>query len=93
MRRARRGRVPHPPGVTTPVKETPLIRERLIEEMQSRSRPICVACLSGAVSAEFLAVFAASQDARCASVFERRHGLCPECRCQQQLLFHPVHTR
>jgi hypothetical protein len=69
-----------------------LIRDRLIEEMQKRTRPICVSCLGEAVSAEFLAVFEASQDAACAVAFERRHGICPDCHCQQQLLFHPVVT-
>ena len=67
-----------------------LVRDQLIEEMQRRTRPICISCLGEAVSSEFLTVFEASQDAACASAFERRHGLCPECHCQQQLLFHPI---
>lgn len=70
-----------------------LVRDRVIEEMQKRSRPVCVSCLSEAVSTEFLAVFEASQEAACALVFERRHGICPDCRGQQQLLFHPLITR
>jgi hypothetical protein len=67
-----------------------LVRDRVIEEMRKRTRPICVSCLGDAVSTEFLAVFEASPDAACALVFDRRHGICPECRCQQQLLFQPV---
>ena len=67
-----------------------LVRDRLIEEMRKRTQPICVSCLSQAVSTEFLAVFEASQDAACALAFERRHGICPDCRCQQQLLFIPL---
>jgi hypothetical protein len=70
-----------------------LVRDRLIEEMQRRTMPICISCVSEAVSAEFLAVFEASQDAACALAFERRHGICPDCHCQQQLLFQPVITR
>lgn len=69
------------------------VRDRVIEEMRKRTGPICVSCLSEAVSTEFLAVFEASQDAACALTFERRHGVCPDCRGQQQLLFHPVITR
>lgn len=64
-----------------------LIRDRLIEEMRKRTRPICVSCLGAAASTDYLAVFEASQDG--GFVFERTHGICPECRCQQQLLFQP----
>jgi len=70
-----------------------LVRDRVIAEMRKRRRPICLSCLSEAVSTEFLAVFEASQDAVCALAFERRHGVCPDCRGQQQLLLHPVITR
>jgi hypothetical protein len=70
-----------------------LVRDRVIEEMRKRSRPICVSCLSEAVSTEFVAVFEASQEAACALVFARGHGICPDCRGQQQLLFQPLITR
>lgn len=65
----------------------PLIRDRLIEEMRKRPQPICVSCLCGAMNTDFLAVLEASRDDRCALVFDRKHGICPECRCQQQLVF------
>jgi hypothetical protein len=81
------------PALTAVGVEMLLVRDRLIEEMRKRTRPICVSCLSEAVSTEFLAVFEASQDAACTSVFGRRHGICPDCHCQQQLLFHPIITR
>jgi len=69
-----------------------LVRDRVIEEMRKRTRPICVSCLSEVVRTEFIAVFEATQDAACALVFERGHGICPDCRGQQQLLFHPLVT-
>lgn len=64
------------------------MRDRVIAEMRSRRRAICVSCPSAALSTDFLAVFEASQASECALVFERRHGICPECRGQQQLLFY-----
>ena len=73
--------------------EMRMVRDRVIEEMRKRTGPICVSCLSKAVRTEFLAVLEVSHDAACALAFERRHGVCPHCDGQQQLLLNPVITR